>query len=51
MAVNIFIGIIGVISVAAGIWGWWLDNGGSFRTGTAAKTDEPSKIDETKEKN
>lgn len=38
MALNILIGIMCVIAVAAGIWGWWLDNGGSFGSGKEKDT-------------
>lgn len=31
MGQDIFVGILCVIAVAAGVWGWWVDNGGSFR--------------------
>ena len=27
MIQNIFVGLLGVIVVAAGIWGWWIENG------------------------
>ena len=33
MGLNILVGILFVITVAAGIWSWWVDNGGSFRKG------------------
>ena len=26
---NILVAILSVIAIAAGIWGWWLENGGS----------------------
>ena len=26
---NILVAIMSVIAIAAGIWGWWLENGGS----------------------
>ncbi len=27
MVQNIFVGLLGVAVVAAGIWGWWIENG------------------------
>lgn len=30
MAMNIFAGFLFVIAAAAGIWAWWIENGGSF---------------------
>ena len=33
MGLNILVGILFVIAVAAGVWGWWIDNGGSFTNG------------------
>ena len=30
MILNIFVGIMFVIAIAAGFWGWWIDNGGTF---------------------
>lgn len=30
MILNIFAGIMFVIVIAAGFWGWWIDNGGTF---------------------
>lgn len=30
MIQNIIVGILCLIALAAGIWGWWTDNGGSF---------------------
>lgn len=27
MIENIFVGIMFVVAVAAGIWGWWIENG------------------------
>lgn len=29
MVQNIFVGLLGVAVVAAGIWGWWIENGRS----------------------
>ena len=29
MFTNIIVAIMSVIAIAAGIWGWWLENGGS----------------------
>lgn len=29
MIENIFVGIMFIIAVAAGIWGWWIENGNS----------------------
>lgn len=29
MFTNILVAIMCVIAIAAGIWGWWLENGGS----------------------
>ena len=29
MGENIFVGILCVIALAAAVWGWWIDNGGS----------------------
>lgn len=31
MGQNIFVGILCIIAAGASIWGWWVDNGGSFR--------------------
>lgn len=31
MGENIFVGILCVIALAAAVWGWWIDNGGSSR--------------------
>ena len=30
MILNIVVGIMFVIVIAAGFWGWWIDNGGTF---------------------
>ena len=30
MISNILVGVLGVLAVAAGCWGWWVENGGSF---------------------
>lgn len=29
MAQNIFIGVLCVVVLVAGVWGWWIDNGKS----------------------
>lgn len=29
MIENIFVGIMFIIAVVAGIWGWWIENGNS----------------------
>lgn len=31
MIENIFVGVLVMIVLAAGIWAWWIDNRGSFR--------------------
>ena len=30
MVQNIFVGVLCVIVLAAGVWSWWVDNRGSF---------------------
>ena len=45
MILNIFVGIMFVIVIAAGFWGWWIDNGGTFR-----KEKENEKDNSEKEK-
>ncbi len=29
MGQDIFVGVLCVLALAAGFWGWWIDNGGS----------------------
>lgn len=29
MGLNIFAGVLCIIMIAVGIWGWWIDNGRS----------------------
>ena len=31
MVSNIIVGIMCVIALAAGVFGWWMENGGSFQ--------------------
>lgn len=33
MVQNICVGILCVVALAAGVWGWWVDNGGTFGKG------------------
>ena len=42
---NILVGIMCVITIAAGIWGWWLENGGSSED---SKREDDIKDDEIK---
>lgn len=34
MVQNIFVGVLCVVALGVGIWGWWFDNGGSFKNDT-----------------
>ena len=43
MGQNIFVAVLCVIALAATIWGWWVDNGGTF------KRDNENNIDECEE--
>ena len=38
MGQDIFVGIICVLALAAGVWGWWVDNGSSFKKKEKEKT-------------
>lgn len=40
MVQNIFVGILGLIAVAAGIWVWRVDHGGSFENSEKQDTEQ-----------
>lgn len=42
MVQNIFVGVLCAVALGVGIWGWWFDNGGSFKkdTNESSGTDE-----------
>ena len=41
MMTNLLVGLLFVICLAAGIWGWWLENGGSGGGTDTGADDEP----------
>ncbi len=54
MAQNIFIGVLCVVVLAAGVWGWWIDNGrtdkkGEEKENTQQKDEKSEKIPEVKQ--
>ena len=46
MLSNIVIAIMCLIVLAAGIWGWWIENGGSSDDPNLIETDETERIKE-----
>jgi len=44
MGLNILAGFLFVIAMAAGVWGWWIDNGSSFRLGEKKKMEQCDKV-------
>ena len=46
MFTNIIVAIMSVIAIAAGIWGWWLENGGSSE---GSKKDDDIKYNDIEE--
>lgn len=47
---NILVAIMCVIAIAAGIWGWWLENGGSFQDSKKDDNIKDNDIEETEGK-
>ena len=47
---NILVAIMCVIAIAAGIWGWWLENGGSFQDSKKDDAIKDNGIEETEGK-
>lgn len=43
MGQHIFAGVLCVIALAAGIWAWWVDNGGSFGKDAGKSIEESEK--------
>lgn len=37
---NIIAGVLCVIVLAAGVWGWWVDNGGTFKRDNTKNLEE-----------
>lgn len=46
MIQDIFVGILCVIAAAAGVWCWWVDNGGTFHKNKKAAENETKKAEE-----
>ena len=46
MIQDIFVGILCVIMVAAGVWCWWVDNGGTFKRNEKTTKNETEKVEE-----
>lgn len=40
MAQDIFVGVLIAVAAIAGIWCWWIDNGGGFKKDKKDKEDE-----------
>lgn len=54
MAQNIFIGVLCAVVLAAGVWGWWIDNGRTDKEdeekeNTQQKDEQSEKIPEVKQ--
>ena len=50
MFANILVGIMCVITIAAGLWGWWLENGGSSEDSQKDADIKHNEMKETKGK-
>ena len=50
MLSNIIVAIMCVIAIAAGIWGWWMENGGSSETSKKDEDIKNNRIEETEGK-
>lgn len=46
MIQDIFVGILCLIAVAAGVWCWWVDNGGTFKRNEKTTKNETEKVEE-----
>lgn len=47
MAQNIFVGILCAVALFIGVWGWWVDNGSSFRRSAEKKNETNAASEET----
>ena len=50
MLTNIIVAIMSVIAIAAGIWGWWLENGGLSEDSKKDDDIKDNDIEETERK-
>ena len=50
MVSNIIVGIMCVIALAAGVFGWWMENGGSFQDSKKDDDIKDNDIEETEGK-
>lgn len=49
MGQNIFVGVLCAVALGVGIWGWWFDNGGSFKK-DKKESRNPDEMDNDKKK-